>query len=65
MSKTTAEGIVLKPSFSKEDLKDVNHIGFVAGIAPNLRDPYSTMYVARPSTHYGVLYSCRRRARSH
>ena len=50
MSKTTAEGIKLKSSFSKDDLKDVNHIGFVAGIAPNLRGPYSTMYVSRPWT---------------
>ena len=50
MSKETAEGIKLKKSFSKKDLEDINHIGFVAGIAPNLRGPYSTMYVSRPWT---------------
>ncbi len=50
MTKITAEGIALKDSFSKEDLKKLNHIGFVAGIAPNLRGPYSTMYVSRPWT---------------
>ncbi|MFT4646094.1 MAG: hypothetical protein ACI8ZX_002518, partial [Planctomycetota bacterium] len=46
MTKTTAEGIKMKSSFTKEDLKDVNHIGFAAGIAPNLRGPYSTMYLS-------------------
>ena len=30
--------------------KTFNHEGFVAGIAPNLRGPYSTMYVRRPWT---------------
>ncbi|MFT4645315.1 MAG: methylmalonyl-CoA mutase, partial [Planctomycetota bacterium] len=46
----TAEGIKMKSSFTKEDLKDVNHIGFAAGIAPNLRGPYSTMYLSRAWT---------------
>lgn len=30
--------------------KSFSHEGFVAGIAPNLRGPYSTMYVRRPWT---------------
>ncbi len=30
--------------------KDLKHEDFVAGIAPNLRGPYSTMYVRRPWT---------------
>ncbi len=30
--------------------KDFSHENFVAGIAPNLRGPYSTMYVRRPWT---------------
>jgi methylmalonyl-CoA mutase len=46
----TAEGIVLKPSYSKEDIEHIEHLDFVAGIAPNLRGPYSTMYVRRPWT---------------
>ena len=50
MTKTTAEGIKMKSSFTKEDLQDVNHIGFAAGIAPNLRGPYSTMYLSRAWT---------------
>jgi len=46
----TAEDILVKSNYTKEDLKDVEHLGFVAGIAPNLRGPYSTMYVRRPWT---------------
>ena len=47
---TTAEGIDIKSSYTKDDLKDLEHLGFVAGITPNLRGPYSTMYVRRPWT---------------
>ncbi len=46
----TAEDIAVKSNYNKEDLQDVEHIGFVAGLAPNLRGPYSTMYVRRPWT---------------
>ena len=46
----TAEGIDVKPNYSKEDINDVEHLDFVAGIAPNLRGPYTTMYVRRPWT---------------
>ncbi len=46
----TAEDIDIQSSYSKEDLKDLEHLGFAAGIAPNLRGPYSTMYVRRPWT---------------
>jgi len=46
----TAEGIKVKPTYSKEDIKNLEHLNFVAGIAPNLRGPYSTMYVRRPWT---------------
>ncbi len=47
---STAEGIMVKSSYSKDDIKNLEHLGFVAGIAPNLRGPYSTMYVRRPWT---------------
>ena len=47
---STAEGIDLKKKYSKSDLEPLNHLDFVAGIAPNLRGPYSTMYVRRPWT---------------
>lgn len=46
----TAEGIAIKSSYSKEDTTELKHLNFVAGIAPNLRGPYSTMYVRRPWT---------------
>ncbi|MDP5000677.1 MAG: methylmalonyl-CoA mutase [Flavobacterium sp.] len=47
---TTAEGIEVKPTYTKEDISDLEHLGFGAGFAPNLRGPYSTMYVRRPWT---------------
>ncbi|ARN72559.1 methylmalonyl-CoA mutase [Nonlabens tegetincola] len=46
----TAEGIAIKTNYSPDDIDDVEHRDFVAGIAPNLRGPYSTMYVRRPWT---------------
>ncbi|WP_250434287.1 methylmalonyl-CoA mutase [Hanstruepera flava] len=49
-SHNTAEDIQVKSTYSKSDLDTVEHLGFVAGIAPNLRGPYSTMYVRRPWT---------------
>ncbi len=47
---TTAEGIEVKSTYSKEDLSNLEHLGFGAGFAPNLRGPYATMYVRRPWT---------------
>ncbi|WP_445719868.1 methylmalonyl-CoA mutase [Flavobacterium sp.] len=47
---TTAEGIELKSTYSKEDISNLEHVGFAAGFAPNLRGPYATMYVRRPWT---------------
>uniref|UniRef100_UPI00404734F5 methylmalonyl-CoA mutase n=1 Tax=Flavobacterium sp. TaxID=239 RepID=UPI00404734F5 len=47
---TTAEGIEVKPTYTKEDISNLEHLGFGAGFAPNLRGPYSTMYVRRPWT---------------
>ena len=46
----TAEGIEVKPSYSEKDLENAEHLAFGAGFAPNLRGPYSTMYVRRPWT---------------
>jgi len=47
---TTAENIELKPTYTKEDISNIEHLGFGAGFAPNLRGPYATMYVRRPWT---------------
>ena len=46
----TAEGIELKKIYSEEDIQGLEHLEFGAGFAPNLRGPYSTMYVRRPWT---------------
>jgi methylmalonyl-CoA mutase len=47
---TTAEDIKVKATYTKAEIAEVEHLNFVAGIAPNLRGPYSTMYVRRPWT---------------
>lgn len=46
----TNEGIEIKDVYTKEDIKGAKHLNDVAGIAPNTRGPYPTMYVARPWT---------------
>ena len=46
----TAEKIKINNHYRKADLDTVGHLGFVSGIAPNLRGPYSTMYTIRPWT---------------
>ncbi|MDX1318182.1 MAG: methylmalonyl-CoA mutase family protein, partial [Xanthomarina gelatinilytica] len=46
----TAENIDVKSTYSKEDLSELEHLNFAAGIAPFLRGPYSTMFVRRPWT---------------
>lgn len=47
---TTAEDINVKSTYGPEDIKDLKHLDFAAGIPPYLRGPYSTMYVRRPWT---------------
>ncbi len=47
---TSPEQIKIKESYRAEDIKDTEHIGFISGIAPNLRGPYGSMYVTRPWT---------------
>ena len=44
------EGIHIQNEYTKNDISKTEHINFVAGIAPNLRGPYSSMYVLRPWT---------------
>ncbi|MBA4133823.1 MAG: methylmalonyl-CoA mutase [Flavobacterium sp.] len=46
----TAEGIEVKSTYSEADIENLEHLGFGAGFAPNLRGPYATMYVRRPWT---------------
>ena len=49
MSRKDVSNIKLAKS-AKPNTKSFQHEDFVAGIAPNLRGPYSTMYVRRPWT---------------
>ena len=46
----TPEQITIKEIYTPEDIKDVYHLNFVAGIPPYLRGPYSSMYSGRPWT---------------
>jgi methylmalonyl-CoA mutase len=46
----TPEHISVKPVYSKEDLQNMEHLGFAAGFPPFLRGPYTSMYVTRPWT---------------
>jgi len=46
----TPEHISVKSCYSKDDLKDLEHLDFAAGIPPYLRGPYSTMYAMQPWT---------------
>src|SRR5210317_2221724 len=44
------ENIALKAAYNKEDVSELDHLNYVAGLAPYLRGPYSTMYAIRPWT---------------
>ncbi len=46
----TAEQIPVKPIYTKEDLENLEHLEYVAGLPPYLRGPYSAMYAMRPWT---------------
>jgi len=46
----TPEQIAVKPVYTAEDLENMEHLNYAAGIAPFLRGPYSTMYVMKPWT---------------
>lgn len=47
---TTAEGIEVPSRVSFSEIKDAEHLKFVAGIPPYLRGPYASMYTQRPWT---------------
>ena len=46
----TSEGVDIKSRYNVKDLDKLGHIGFVAGIEPFLRGPYSSMYTTKPWT---------------
>jgi len=47
---TTADKISLSSFYSEKDTEECEQIGFVSGIAPYLRGPYSSMFAIRPWT---------------
>ncbi|MCB2194242.1 MAG: methylmalonyl-CoA mutase [Bacteroidetes bacterium] len=46
----TPELINVKNAYTKEDLENMEHLNYAAGLAPFLRGPYSAMYAMRPWT---------------
>jgi methylmalonyl-CoA mutase len=46
----TPEHISIKPSYSREDIENLEHLNYAAGLPPFLRGPYSAMYSMRPWT---------------
>ena len=47
---TTLEGIQVKPVYSEEDLKEIEHLGNLPGFEPYVRGVKATMYAGRPWT---------------
>jgi methylmalonyl-CoA mutase len=45
-----SEKINIQDQYSPDSLQSLDHLNFVAGIPPNLRGPYSSMYAGRPWT---------------
>ncbi len=46
----TPEGIAVKPLYTAEDLKNLDHLNSLPGMAPFVRGPKATMYAGRPWT---------------
>lgn len=46
----TPEQIEIKEHYTNDDLNNINHLNFNAGIPPFLRGPYTSMYVQNPWT---------------
>jgi methylmalonyl-CoA mutase len=46
----TPEKVMVKPLYSAEDLKGLDHLDTMPGLPPYLRGPYPSMYVTQPWT---------------
>ena len=46
----TLEGIPVKPLYTRDDIKDLDHLDSMPGIGPFTRGPRATMYAGRPWT---------------
>ena len=47
---TTPEGISIKPHYTADDVENLQHLDYAAGIPPFLRGPYSSMYATNAWT---------------
>ncbi|MEM0996520.1 MAG: methylmalonyl-CoA mutase [Bacteroidota bacterium] len=50
LSWISPEKIRIQPLYTPEDIADLEHLDYAAGLPPFLRGPYSTMYKVRPWT---------------
>ncbi len=50
LTRTTPEGIEVKPIYTEADLEGLTHLGGLPGQAPFVRGPYATMYTNRAWT---------------
>ncbi|SCY67708.1 methylmalonyl-CoA mutase [Desulfoluna spongiiphila] len=50
LTRTTPEGISIKPLYSEEDLEGLEWAGAMPGLPPYVRGPKATMYAGRPWT---------------
>jgi len=50
LTRTTVDGLHIKPLYTDADLRHVDHLGTVPGVPPYLRGPRATMYANRPWT---------------
>ncbi len=46
----TPEGIAIRPLYTRDDLKAIDHLDSLPGFAPFVRGPRATMYAGRPWT---------------
>ncbi len=46
----SVSGVVIKPVYTRQDLKSIEHLDSLPGQDPFLRGPYATMYTQRPWT---------------
>jgi methylmalonyl-CoA mutase len=46
----TMEKIPVKPLYTQDDIRTLDHVDYLSGIPPFLRGPYATMFVQRPWT---------------
>ena len=44
------EQIEIKPEYTANDITNLSHVDYTAGVPPYLRGPYATMYTIKPWT---------------